>query len=254
MEPQSPRRRPRVAGFVLRQHRSVGGEHLAARGVHRAGPRPYRRGTRIRSGAHRFGYARAARGSRTRRHQAFRGARHPGVSLADVLRCVQTLHARRLPRRLPHRRPLPHRVRHGRGAGRRLQRLRHLRGRMPVRRGGAAQRWHVCHAGGTARAAGGKNRHRRRPEMHPLLRPPGRRPDTGLRPNLPDHVDQVRRSRRPGGAGAGTSRRATRPGPHRSPPLRRQRARRCRWHRVDVPAAGRTGGLRPAARSAGLHC
>ncbi len=76
-----------------------------------------------------------------------RAAGHPGVPLADVVRRVQALHARRLPRRLPDGCVVPHRVRHRRRAGRRLQRVRHLRGRLPVRRGRASQRRHVCHAG-----------------------------------------------------------------------------------------------------------
>ena len=62
-----------------------------------------------------------------------------------------------------------------------------------------------------------------------------------------DHDDLVR-------AGPRAGRRAARPGPHRSAPLRRQRARRRRRHRLDVFAARRAGGLRPAARSAGVHC
>ena len=53
--------------------------------------------------------------------------------LADGVGRLQALHARRLPRRLPDRRALPHRVRHGRRAGGRLQRLRVLRAGVPVR-------------------------------------------------------------------------------------------------------------------------
>ena len=55
------------------------------------------------------------------------------VPLADVVRRVQALHARRLPGRLPDRGAVPHRVRHRRRAGRRLQRLRLLRLRLPLR-------------------------------------------------------------------------------------------------------------------------
>ena len=75
-------------------------------------------------------------------------------ALADVLRRLQALHPRRLPRGLPDRRAVPHRVRHRRRAGGHLQRLRLLRPRLPVRR---------------ARPARG-----RRPglEVHALLRPP----------------------------------------------------------------------------------
>ena len=57
-----------------------------------------------------------------------------GDALADELRRLQALHARRLPRRLPDRLALPHRVRHGRRPGGHLQRLRLLRPRVPVRR------------------------------------------------------------------------------------------------------------------------
>ncbi len=63
------------------------------------------------------------------------GGRGEGrLSLADVLRRVQALHARRLPGRLPDRRDLPHRVRHRRRAAGHLQRLRLLRAGVPVRR------------------------------------------------------------------------------------------------------------------------
>jgi hypothetical protein len=56
------------------------------------------------------------------------------LSLADVLRRLQALHARRLFGRLSYRSDLPHRVRDGRRPGRRLQRLRLLRARLPLRR------------------------------------------------------------------------------------------------------------------------
>ncbi len=97
-------------------------------------------------------------GSRSRVQQADARARTAAsrtrLALADVLRRLQALHARRLPRRLPDRRAVPHRVRHRRRAGRRLQRLRLLRPGLPVRRDRPAR-------GATARAC----------EVHALLRP-----------------------------------------------------------------------------------
>ena len=68
---------------------------------------------------------------------------------------MQALHPLGLPRRVPDRRDRPHRARHGRRAGGRLQRLRLLRPRVPVRR---------------ARPARDRGR---RPglEVHALLRP-----------------------------------------------------------------------------------
>ena len=80
-------------------------------------------------------------GASTWRHVAFveqappagrDGGRRP--ALADVLRRVQALHPRGLPRGLPDGRPVPHRARHRGGAGRRVQRLRLLHPRLPVRR------------------------------------------------------------------------------------------------------------------------
>ena len=77
--------------------------------------------------------------------------------LADGLGRLQALHPRRLPGRLPDRCAVPHRVRHRRRAGGRLQRLRVLHPRLPVR--------------GDRPAQG------RRPgvEVHAVLRPAGRR-------------------------------------------------------------------------------
>ena len=79
------------------------------------------------STAARPGRGRAARGDGRRgawrRYQEGEG----GLALADGLGRVQALHPRRLPGGLPDRRAVPHRVRHGRRAGGRLQRLRLLR-------------------------------------------------------------------------------------------------------------------------------
>ena len=77
------------------------------------------------------------------------GGRRP--ALADGLRRLQALHARRVPRRLPDRRAVPHRVRHGRRAGGRLQRLRLLRPGVPVRRARPARG--ATAAPGSARSA-----------------------------------------------------------------------------------------------------
>ncbi len=55
--------------------------------------------------------------------------RPPGRALADDVQRLQALHARGLPRRVPHRCPVPDRVRHRRRAAGRLQRLRLLRPR-----------------------------------------------------------------------------------------------------------------------------
>ena len=106
------------------------------------------------------------------------------LPLADVVRRVQALHARRLPGRLPDRCAVPHRVRHGRRAGGHLQRLRLLRIRLPLR--------------------GDRPAARRRPgqEMHAVLRPDPRRPRTGLRQGLPDRVHPVRSAGRTAGTAA----------------------------------------------------
>ena len=77
----------------------------------------------------------------------------PRRPLADVQRRVQALHRGGLPGRLPDRRTDAHRVRHGGGPGRRLQRMRLLRVGVPVRRDR------------TARVRRG------RAQVHALLRP-----------------------------------------------------------------------------------
>ena len=114
----------------------------------------------------------AQRGRRRRR-------RGDAIALADVVGRLQALHARRLPRRLPDRRAVPHRVRHGRRAGRHLQRLRLLRAGLPVRRDRRP-------AEDDGRAL----------QVHDVLRPARRGPGAGLRQGLPDGVDPVRRPRR----------------------------------------------------------
>ena len=124
-----------------------------------------------------------------------------GLPLADVLRRVQALHARRLPRRLPDRVAVPHRVRHGRGAGGHLQRLRLLRPGLPVRRDRAAQGPDGRKNVGIAQKC---------TLCYDRL---GAGADAGVRAGLPDPVDPVRRRR--GAARAGRPARrdsCTRPG------------------------------------------
>jgi len=67
----------------------------------------------------------------TRRRDPRRGP--DTVPVVDGVRRVQALHPRGLPGRLPDRRAVPHRVRHGGGAERHLQRLRVLRAGLPLR-------------------------------------------------------------------------------------------------------------------------
>ena len=80
--------------------------------------------------------ATVADGAGRARRPATRPASRPAAraALADGVRRLQALHARRLPRRVPDRGAVPHRVRHRRRAGGRLQRLRLLRPGLPVRR------------------------------------------------------------------------------------------------------------------------
>ena len=157
------------------------------------------------------------------------------VPLADVLRRVQALHARRLPRRLPDRVAVPHRVRHRRRAGGHLQRLRLLHPRLPLRRHRPAQG--------------------RRPglEVHAVLRPARRGAGTGLRQGLPDRLDPVRPARRAARAGRRPGRAAARGGRGRRPPLRPRPGRRRRRRRRVLPAARRARGLRAAAGPGGHH-
>ena len=182
-----------------------------------------------------------ALGASTWRHVAFIEQPSPDGrrALADVLGRVQALHARRLPRRLPDRLAVPHRVRHGRRAGRHLQRLRLLRPGLPVRRDRAPHR----------RRRDEERRHR--PEVHALLRPPRRRAHAGVRAGVPDRVDPVRRPRRAARAGRGARRRPCTSRACRGAALRRGPRRRRRRRRRDVPAARRARDLRPAAGPGG---
>ena len=156
-------------------------------------------------------------------------------ALADVQRRVQALHRVRLPGRLPDRRAVPHRVRHGGGPGRRVQRLRLLRARLPVRRD---------------RPAGGR---RAGAQVHAVLRPAGSRPGAGLREGLPDAVDPVRPAGRAARAGPAPGRGPARgrPGPGAAVPGRP--GGRDRRRRGVLPAPGRARGVRPAAGPGGHH-
>ena len=155
---------------------------------------PARRGTRRRtrpspSRATRDSLAEGAGQRAQRRGADASSTRRPAQSGDREIRWLmslgrlQALHARRLPRRLPDRGAVPHRVRHRRRPGRHLQRLRLLRAGLPVR--------------GHRPAQG------RRPglQVHDVLRPADRRADAGVRDRLPDPVDPVRRPRRAAGAG-----------------------------------------------------
>ena len=122
-------------------------------------------------------------GADTWRHVAFIEQKRPAergreperrLPLADELRRVQALHVGRLPRGVPHRARCAHRVRHRRGAGGRLQRVRVLRSGVPVR--------------GDRPAAG----RRSGVEVHHVLRPAAGRTRAGVRHRLPHQVDPVR--------------------------------------------------------------
>ena len=106
---------------VLRQHDRPRRRHLAPRRVRRAAQAG---GPRADGGSLVQAPRSAARSTA--------GSDLPGRrrhALADGLRRLQALHPRRLPGGLPDRRAVPHRVRHRRRPGGRLQRLRLLRAR-----------------------------------------------------------------------------------------------------------------------------
>ena len=173
------------------------------------------------------------------RHVAFieqdaarRTERH---ALADELRRVQALHRGSVPGRVPDGRALPHRVRHRRGAGGRVQRLRILRGGLPVR---------------SDRPARGR---RARLEVHDVLRPAQGRPRARLREGVPDRLDPVRPAGRAARARRGTSRAGAGGGCRRGTALRRRPGRRRGRGRRLLPAARRPRGVRAAARPGGPH-
>ena len=133
---------------LLRQHAGAERRDLAARPVHRAVPG----------------------GSRRR-------------PLAVDERRLQALRPRRLPGGLSDRGHHPHRVRHRRHPGRRLQRLPRLHRGLPLRRD--RDQPGLAHGD----------------EVHPLLRPLAEWAGAGLRQGLPDRLDQVRHDR---GAASGS--------------------------------------------------
>ena len=137
-------------------------------------------------------------------------------------RRLQALHACRLPRRLPDRRALPHRVRHRRRAGGHLQRLRLLRARVPVRRD-RPRRPAAAHRGRPARPAAPRQAGgRTRVEVHALLRPPQGRTRAGVREGVPDALDPVRRARRAARARRQAAREAAGRGLERGTALRQR--------------------------------
>ena len=166
-----------------------------------------------------------------------------GLPLADVVRRVQALHARRLPGRLPDRLAVPHRVRHRRRAGRHLQRLRLLRPGLPVRRHRAPHR------------PRGRQERRHRPEVHALLRPArasGQKPACAQACPTESiqfgDVDELRERAQTSGSTQLHER-----GDHGRPALRQRPRRRGRRHRRVLPAARRARGLRLPAGPGGDH-
>ena len=163
---------------------------------------------------------RAATSDVSRHHPAG----HPGVPLADVVRRVQALHARRLSGRLPHRRAVPHRVRHGRRAG-------------TTSATGAAPAWPGARSASSSAAVTARYRDDRsaQSDRRPRVSNVGVAqkctlcydrlvedetpacaktcPTTSIK--FGDHDDLVER-------GQGTGRRTARAGPHRGAPVRRQ--------------------------------
>ena len=207
---------------LLRQHGRSRRRHLASRRVHRAARARGRPGRGLAGAGGRSAARRSTPASRPTR----RGRR--GDPLADGLRRLQALHARGVPGGVPDGRPVPHRVRHGRGPGGRLQRLRLLRAGVSVRRDRPARgRWP-------------------RLEVHALLRPPQGRHGARVRARLPHRLDPVR-----GSVAAARARRASARAPAGRRAVRRaavsgRRGRRNRRRGRVLPAARRSRGLRPS--------
>ena len=180
---RSPRTALTLTGMSYDNTGGLSARHLAARRVHRAaqaaGPPAGRRAAGPRPGARPStsgcpGATVAARGPRRLPATTTRRRRQPNfrwLMSSDV--CKHCTHAACLDV-CPTGRADPHRVRHRRRAGRRLQRLRLLRAGLPVRR--------------HRQAPVG----RRHAQVHPVLRPARRRHGAGLRQDLPDRVDPVR--------------------------------------------------------------
>src|SRR5581483_18111 len=130
----------------------------------------------------------------------------------------------------------------------RLQRLRLLRPRVPVRGDRPAR----AARRGPARAV---RRQARRPrvEVHSLLRPHEGRPRARLREGLPDGLDPVRAARRAARARGAAAREAAVRGVERRAALRRGRTGRRRRLRRVLPPPRRARGLRAPARPGRAH-
>ncbi|CAA9436280.1 MAG: Formate dehydrogenase O beta subunit, partial [uncultured Rubrobacteraceae bacterium] len=217
----APRRRLRVYRRLLRQHKATLRHDLAPRRVYREPQEeaPHRR--------HR------PRGARRGRDRAApqRGRARRSRALGVHERRVQALRRRALPAGVPDGFDHPQRVRQRLYPAGHLQRLWLLRPGLPLRR----------HNPGPPR--------RPRLQVHPLLRPPGRRPRTGVRQGLPDELHPVRRRRGPESDGRGARTGAPRQGLHPGLRLGDARGRGDRRHRrqpLQVYPHGRARDLQPA--------
>src|SRR5919109_188199 len=148
-----------------------------------------------------------------------------------------------MPGRVSDRRHLPHRVRHGRHSGRRLQRLRLLHRRLSLRRDRTAR------AGLRGRTLRLWRPRRRRAKVHPLLRPPEGRAGARVRQGLSHRLDSVRPSGRADREGARPLRAGVGRGLRRRAAVRRRPQRRCGRLRGFLPPARRSRGLRAPAGS-----
>ena len=157
-----------------------------------------------------------------------RGGRGGVRQLGLHVRRLQALHERGLPRRVPDGRADPHRVRDRRAAARRLQRLRLLRARVPVRR----------------RRPRPRGRPRR--QVHALLRPARGRPRARVREGVPDRLDPVRPLRRARRGRRAPRRHAARARRRGRLPLRRRRRARA----SSSPAASARSSCSPRSPSA----
>ena len=203
-----------------------GGQHLAARGLHRAaaGRRPGAEATPSRS-------------SSACPTSTLPGADRDGPHRLRWLMCQDVCKhctARGLPRRLPDRLAVPHRVRHGRRAGGHLQRLRLLHP-APARTASST----------SARATAGPGSARSATTGSGDLQPACAKacPTESIQFGDLDELRE-RAGRRVDGC-----RRPASPGPGSTATTRRRRRRR----RRVLPAARRAGGVRPAARPGGHH-
>ena len=235
-----PGRRLRPARHLLRQHRLARRqpwrhvafiEQPAAGRVRTRGRRRERRPGDARRWAPTGAAEQLANG---------RGRAGTGLPLADVLGRLQALHPRGLPRRVPDRLAVPHRVRHGRRAAGHLQRLRLLRPGLPVRRHRAARGPRVSNVGvpRSARCATTGSTTGRSPACAQAC------PTESIQYGDLDELRE-RADRRVDAAARGRG--------HRGAALRRRPGRRRRRQGRLLPAARRARGLRLAARPGGHH-